>query len=178
MLDATDRALIARVSGDIGDGRYPYRDLGAELNLPEEDVLARLRAYRARGLCRRFGAILRHQLAGFAANGMSVWDVPEGEVAHVGLLIAAHAEVTHCYERPRLPDWPYNVYAMLHGKARDECEAIAAGISRETGVAAYQVLFSLRELKKTSMRYFPPGATAPAEERAPDAGGGMHQTGP
>ena len=116
--------------------------------------MCRLRAYRESGLLRRFGAVLRHQLAGFTANGLSVWEVPDADITHVGELLATFSEITHCYARPRLPDWPYSLYAMIHAHTREECAAIAARIAGTTGISSYRMLFSLREFKKTSMQYF------------------------
>lgn len=154
MLDDIDRQLIQCIGGDIGESRYPYREIAAELGLSEDEVLARLQAFQAQGVFRRLGAILRHQLAGFTANGMSVWDVPDDAVAQIGARMAEYPEITHCYERPRLPEWPYNLYAMIHAASREECEAIATRIAGEVGITAYQVLYSVREFKKTSMQYF------------------------
>jgi len=154
MLTDIDRQLIARVSGELGESRYPFRAIAEELGITEDEVLTRLQAYREQGLLRRFGAILRHQLAGFTANGMSVWNVPDADVERVAEVMTGFPEITHCYERPRLPDWPYNLFAMIHGHSREECERIAASIAEVIGIRDYQVLYSNREFKKTSMRYF------------------------
>lgn len=153
-IDDTDRKLIRRACGDLGDGLDPFDDLASELGMERDDVIARLNAYRDAGVLRRFGAVLHHQRAGFSANGMSAWDVPEGDVDAVGEKLAACPEVTHCYERPRMPNWDFNLYAMLHGRSEEECLAVAERISHETGITAYRVLFSKREFKKSSMVYF------------------------
>lgn len=154
VLDAADRQLIRAVCGDIGAGRRPFAELAERLALGEEQILERLSAYLRQGAMRRFGAMLRHQLAGFVANGMSAWDVPDDRVAEVGARIAAVGAVSHCYERPRFDDWVYNIYGMIHGGDEQACLAVAAGIARETGIGNYRVLFSSREFKKTSMVYF------------------------
>ena len=153
MLDPLDRKMIARLCGDLGAGLYPFRALAAELDLPEDDLLARIRGYQASGVLRRFGAILRHQTAGFTANGMSVWNVPDAEVERVGAVMTGFSEVSHCYERPRLPDWPYNVFGMIHGQTEEQCRAVAARMAEATGIRDYDLLFSLREFKKSSMVY-------------------------
>ncbi|MHB9130842.1 MAG: siroheme decarboxylase subunit beta [Armatimonadota bacterium] len=153
MLDQIDRALIARVCDDLGDSLYPFRAIADELHITEEEVLMRLTRLREQGILRRFGAILRHQRAGFVANGMSVWDVPQNDVERVGERMTACPEISHCYERQPLPDWPYNMYAMIHATTREACEAIAAGLAEELGIERYRVLFSVREFKKTSMQY-------------------------
>ncbi len=152
-VEAEDRRLIQRCCGDIGDAVRPFLSVAAELGMNEDDVLRRLQAYKDSGALRRFGAVLRHQAAGYVANGMSGWNVPDADVDRVGGIISACRKVSHCYERPRVPDWPYNVYGMIHGASRDECLATAAQIARDTGITDYQVLFSLREFKKTSMVY-------------------------
>ena len=154
MLDDLDRRIIRRACGDIGSSAHPFREMAGELGLDETKLLRRLRTYKQRGMLRRFGAILKHQQAGFVANGMSVWNVPDGDVVRVGEQMAAAREVSHCYERPRLPDWPYNLFGMIHGRSEDECRTVAARMAREIGIDDYRVLFSLREFKKTSMVYF------------------------
>ncbi|NOY82179.1 MAG: Lrp/AsnC family transcriptional regulator [Kiritimatiellaeota bacterium] len=153
--DATDRRIIARACGDIGESRTPFRNLAAQVDVAEAEVLARLESYRASGAMRRFGAVLRHRAAGFAGNGMSVWRVPPDDVVRVGEALAACPEISHCYERPRLKDWPYNVFGMIHGKDRTACLSIVDRIAGEIGIPDYRVLFSNREFKKTSMVYFP-----------------------
>ena len=85
---------------------------------------------------------------------MGVWAVPEDKAEEMGAKMAAFSQVSHCYQRPMLPGWPYNVYTMIHGKAREECERVAMLISHETGIGDYILLYSTRELKKVSMRYF------------------------
>jgi DNA-binding Lrp family transcriptional regulator len=152
-MDELDRNIIARLCGDLGDSIDPYGDLAAELGLPVDVLLARIRSYRDAGMLRRIGAILKHQNAGFTANGMSVWNVPDDQVERVGEIMARQPEVTHSYERPRLPDWPYNVFGMIHAHSEPEVRAIAARIAEEIGITDYDILFSIREFKKTSMVY-------------------------
>lgn len=153
MRDDLDRRIIARLCEDIGEDLHPFGTLAEELGISLEELLARVRGYQATGRMRRFGAILRHQKAGFHANGMSVWRVPEADIERVGALIAARPEVSHAYQRPSLPDWPYNVFGMIHAHSEAECRAIAAQISTETGITDYDILFSVSEFKKTSMKY-------------------------
>ena len=153
MLDERDRRIINRFCGDIGAGLHPFQEIATELGIPEDELLARLRAYQEQGFMRRFGAMLRHQVAGFTANGMSVWNVPDHEVERVGTLMSECLEVSHCYERPRLPDWPYNLFAMIHAHSEAECRQVAARIAASAGIAEYDILFSIREFKKSSMQY-------------------------
>ncbi|MBI2876408.1 MAG: Lrp/AsnC family transcriptional regulator [Candidatus Tectomicrobia bacterium] len=154
MLDELDRAIIALLQQDIPLDETPYAALAARLNLSVEELLERLRSLQEWGGLRRIGAVLRHQQAGFTANAMGVWAVPPSEVERVGPIMASFPEVTHCYERPTFEDWPFNLYTMIHGKDPEECGRVAEQISQKTGITHYRLLFSLRELKKTSMSYF------------------------
>lgn len=156
-LDALDRRLIARTCGDIGTAMAPYDGLAEELGLPRSALLERLQGYLDRGAMRRFGAILRHQRAGYVANGMAVWDVPDEAVEDAGAVVSARPEVTHCYERPRFPGWPYNLYAMIHGREAGQVRRLAEALAQRTGAKDSRTLFSVREFKKTSMVYFADG---------------------
>jgi DNA-binding Lrp family transcriptional regulator len=153
MLDDIDRKLIARACGDIGDSPYPFHALAAELGMDEADIITRLNAYKHDGVLRRFGAILRHQQAGYSANGMSVWNIPDVDAAAVGKRLAECPDISHCYERPRFDDWPYNLYGMIHGHSEDEVLSCAKRIATGLSLDDYDVLFSIREFKKTSMVY-------------------------
>ena len=107
-----------------------------------------------RQIMRRFSAVLHHRKAGFRANAMAVWRVPEERAVEVGQIMAQNPAVTHCYQRPTFPDWPYTHFTMIHAPTKAECEAIADEISHETGITDFQVLYSTREFKKTRVRYF------------------------
>ena len=155
MLDATDRRLIAATQGGLPLVREPYRALAEQLGLQEADVISRLQNLLQRGAIRRIGAIPNHYALGFTANGMSVWDVADEAVAEIGPQVGRLDFVTHCYERPRhLPVWPYNLFAMVHGRTREEVREKVAGIAALIGPAAraHDVLFSTRILKKTGLR--------------------------
>jgi DNA-binding Lrp family transcriptional regulator len=155
MLDATDRRLIAATQGGLPLVREPYRALAEQLGLQEADVISRLQNLLQRGAIRRIGAIPNHYALGFTANGMSVWDIADDAVAEVGAKVGALDFVTHCYERPRhLPLWPYNLFAMVHGRTRDEVRAKVAEIATLIGNESrgHDVLFSTRILKKTGLR--------------------------
>lgn len=155
MLDAIDRRLIAATQGGLPLVQEPYRALAVQLELDEADVIARLRHLLNQGAIRRIGAIPNHYALGLTANGMSVWDVVDDAVADIGARVGALDFVTHCYERPRhLPLWPYNLFAMVHGRTRDEVRAKVAEVARLIGPAArsHDVLLSTRILKKTGLR--------------------------
>lgn len=155
MLDAIDRKLIAATQGGLPLVAKPYRALADELGLDEAEVVNRLGQLLENGAIRRIGAIPNHYALGTTANGMSVWDVADEAIADVGAKVGALDFVTHCYERPRhLPLWPYNLFAMVHGRSRDEVRAKVAEIAMLVGPAAraHEVLFSTRILKKTGLR--------------------------
>lgn len=133
----------------------PYEAVARGLGTTEQQVIALLRSLMERGIVTRLGAVLNHRALGFTANGMAVWDVPDGRVTEAGRKVASFAAVTHCYRRPRRPpDWPYNLYAMLHGRSRKEVTATAERIAAEAGIAAcpHDVLFSVRQFRKRGMR--------------------------
>ena len=155
MLDAIDRRLIAATQQGLPLVREPYAALAAKLGLAETEVIARLRRWLDRGAIRRIGAIPNHYALGFTANGMSVWDIADDMICDVGVKVGALDFVTHCYERPRhLPLWPYNLFAMVHGRTREEVRAKVEAIARLIGPAArgHDVLFSTRILKQTGLR--------------------------
>ncbi len=155
MLDAIDRRLIAATQQGLPLVREPYRELAGRLGLDEAEIIARLKRLLDDGAIRRIGAIPNHYALGFTANGMSVWDVADELVAEIGARVGALDFVTHCYERPRhLPLWPYNLFAMVHGRSSDEVHSKVGEIAALIGPAAcsHDVLFSTRILKKTGLR--------------------------
>ena len=117
-------------------------------------MLERLASLREREGLRRVAAILFHRRAGFSANGMGVWKVPEAEVLETGRRMAAFRGVSHCYQRPTYPDWPYSVFTMAHGRSKDECDAVLDSIAERTGIEQRATLYSSTEYKKVRMLYF------------------------
>lgn len=156
-LTEKEKSLIRIVQGDMPITERPYKAIADSLGVTEEEVIAKIKEFREKGYIRRFGATLRHREAGIMANGMGIWIVSKEDVQRVGKIMASFKEVTHCYERPTFSDWPYNVYTMIHGKTRDDCEAVAKRISEATGIKDYKMLYSTKEFKKTSMKYFEDG---------------------
>lgn len=155
MLDSVDRAIIAATQAGLPLVSEPYREVAEVVGISADQVLARLQRMMAEGAIRRVGAIPNHYALGFTANGMSVWDVEDSAIAEIGPRVGGLEFVTHCYERPRhLPVWPYNLFAMVHGRSRDEVHDKVAKIARVIGPAAraHDVLFSRRLLKKTGLR--------------------------
>ena len=154
-LDDIDRALIVATQGGLPLVARPYQRIAEQLALPAEEVMRRLQMMLARGIIRRIGAVPNHYAIGWTANGMTVWDVADDQVDQLGARVGGLDFVTHCYRRPRsLPVWPYNLFAMVHGRSRDEVDEKIASIARLLGdaCAGHDVLFSTRILKKTGLR--------------------------
>ena len=154
-LDAFDRALIAATQGGLPLVARPYEAVGAMLGVSGEQVRERLGQMLEQGLIRRIGAVPNHYRLGYTANGMSVWDVDDAQLATLGPRVADLPGVSHCYRRPRhLPEWPYNLFAMLHGTSRAAVEQQAQEIAELLGSAcrSHDILYSSAILKKTGLR--------------------------
>lgn len=154
-IDATDRKIIAATAGGLPLVPTPYAEVAEWLGLTEDEVLARISAMLAQGVIRRVAIAPNHYALGLVANGMSVWDVEDAQVDALGARVGALDFVSHCYRRPRaLPDWPYNLFAMLHGHSRAEVEEKRAEVAALLGAACrgHDILYSTRILKKTGMR--------------------------
>jgi DNA-binding Lrp family transcriptional regulator len=154
MVDALDKKVIGLIQGDLPLDPRPFAVMAEKIGISEAEFVERVRSLKKRGVIRRFGATLRHQEAGFRSNAMIAWVVPEREVDKAGETMAQFREVTHCYQRRPQKDWKYNLYTMIHGDNENECFKIAQRISHETGIEEYLLLFSEKEFKKTSMKYF------------------------
>ncbi|VAX21477.1 Siroheme decarboxylase AhbB, alternate heme biosynthesis pathway [hydrothermal vent metagenome] len=157
MIDLTrdEVKICAKLQGSLPMTKRPFKDIAEELGLTEKEVIAKTKEFGEKKYYRRFGATLRHQKAGFTANGMGIWCVPnEADRQRLGEALAAYSEVSHAYERPSFEDWPYHLFTMIHGESDDEVRQIAKRMSDEVGVTDYDVLFSIREFKKSSMQYF------------------------
>ncbi len=154
-LDATDWRLIVATQAGLPRVPRPYDALAEQLGIAADEVLRRLQRMLDCGVIRRIGAVPNHYAIGYTANGMSVWDVDDARIDELGMQVGALEFVTHCYRRPRrLPDWPYNLFAMVHGRDRGEVEAKVAQIAVLLGDAdrGHAVLYSTRILKKTGLR--------------------------
>ena len=136
----------------------PYDAAAAEVGIGTDELLDHLRAMQKRHILRRVAAILYHRRAGFSANGMGVWRVPEGEIQEVGKRMAAVRGVSHCYQRPTYADWPYSVFTMAHGRSKVECDAILDSIADEHDLHGEDraTLYSSTEYKKVRLHYFTP----------------------
>ena len=154
-LDAIDRSIVTATQAGLPLAAAPYAAVAETLGLTEAEVIDRMAAMQARGVIRRIAVAPNHYALGMTANGMSVWDVADDRISELGARIGALPYVTHCYQRPRaLPDWPFNLFAMLHGSSRDEVEAKRGEVSAVLGNACrgHDILYSTRILKKTGLR--------------------------
>lgn len=154
-LDVADRRLVMATQAGLPLVGQPYKAIAEQLGISAEEVMRRLAAMQAAGVLRRIGAVPNHYALGYRANGMTVWDVADAGVDELGERVGRLTFVSHCYRRPRhLPDWPYNLFAMVHGRDRAEVEAYRAELRAILGPAcrAEDVLYSSGILKKTGLR--------------------------
>ncbi len=153
-LDNIDKKILLALQGDLDESPEPYRTIAEDLNLPQEEVLQRIRRMLQDGIIRRLGAMIRHIEAGIGFNGMVIWKVDPDRVEEVGNLLARFPEVTHCYERPPFGENSGTLFTMVHDCSEERCMETIRKMAEKAGIAQYEVLFSERELKKISMTYF------------------------
>jgi DNA-binding Lrp family transcriptional regulator len=153
-LSDRDKEFIRELQKDLNVIAEPFRELASNLRITTAELFAKAREYEEIGIMRRFAAILRHRDAGFVANGMVVWQVPEERIDEVGFKLAGFPQVSHCYRRPIYPDWRFNLFSMVHARSLQAAEKMAEEMSETIGVKDYQILFSSREFKKERVKYF------------------------
>jgi DNA-binding Lrp family transcriptional regulator len=153
-LSERDVAVIRALQGDMPIVPEPYAPAAAQVGISQEALLAHLESMRERRALRRVAAILFHRRAGFSANGMGVWKVPEERISKLAPRMASFRGISHCYQRPTYPDWPYSVFTMAHGRSKQECDAILDSIAQETGIEERRTLYSSTEFKKIRLLYF------------------------
>lgn len=151
-MDDSDLQLLKLAQSGVPITSQPYLAWAKTLGWSEEEVIRRLSDLEKEGIIRRFAATIGHRALGILANAMIAWQVPDSDVETVGLIFASFEEVTHCYERFTGPNWPYNLYTMVHSRSRDDCIKIALRLSQASGMNEYRILFSEKEYKKTSAR--------------------------
>jgi DNA-binding Lrp family transcriptional regulator len=149
-----DKDFIRELQKDMEIIDEPFVKAANNLGITENELFDKMKYYQDNGIMRRFAAILRHRKVGFTANGMIVWKVPEERISEVGEKLGAFPQISHCYERPTYPDWPYNVFSMIHCKTHDEAHEMAKTIQNQINVDDYRILFSSREFKKIRVEYF------------------------
>jgi DNA-binding Lrp family transcriptional regulator len=152
--DEFDQEVIRATQGDMPVVSEPYAPAAERLGIAQDELLAHLQGMVERRLLRRVAAILYHRRAGFSANGMGVWKVPEERIIELGPRMAAFRGISHCYQRPTYPDWPYSIFTMAHGRSKEECDAILDSIAQATGIEQRATLYSSTEFKKVRLLYF------------------------
>jgi DNA-binding Lrp family transcriptional regulator len=154
-----DKRMIEILQRDLPVESRPFDTWAAEAGVAPEELLEACRTFVDRAYMRRFAAVLNHRKAGFGANGMAVWKVPEEELDDLGPRMAAFSAVSHCYKRPTYPDWPYSIFTMVHARSKEACEEAIAAIAEDTGITdpdRRAVLYSTLEFKKIRLVYFTP----------------------
>jgi DNA-binding Lrp family transcriptional regulator len=152
--DEFDIAVIRALQGDMPVIPEPYGPAAKELGITQDKLLDHLAGMQERKLLRRVAAILFHRRAGFSANGMGVWKVPDDQILETGMRMASFRGISHCYQRPTYEDWPYSVFTMAHGRSKEECDAILDSIAEDTGIHERSTLYSSTEFKKIRLLYF------------------------
>lgn len=157
ILSEQEVAFVRVMQRDLDVSEEPFVELATSLGMTFGEAVEMHRKFLENGRMRRFAAVLHHRRAGFGANAMGVWAGPQDdpeELVRLGETMAGFRAVSHCYQRPHYPDWPYNLFTMVHGRGEQECLDALAEISRATGIRNYHALFSTREFKKVRVRYF------------------------
>ncbi len=149
-----EKLVLRLVQDSLPDSPRPFARIAEQADLQEKQVLELLQNLKNKGYIRRFGATLRHQEAGYDCNVMVAWQVPLEDIPAVSRIMVSRPEITHCYQRRSTDKWPFNLYTMIHGRDKNQCLQVIQELQAQTGLQDYQALFSVRELKKTSMRYF------------------------
>ena len=153
-LTETDKSTIRELQEDLLLTPRPFDDMANRLGITTAELFARAAELQERRIMRRYSAVLHHRRSGFKSNAMIVWNVPPERSEEVGMIMAQHSAVTHCYERPTFPDWPYTHFTMVHATSQEGCEEIGREIGEATGITDRSFLYSSREYKKTRVRYF------------------------
>lgn len=154
MLSSLDIKIIRSVQEDLPLVVEPYKEIARKLGITENELLNKLKEFSNNGIIRRYGTILNHKNVGFKANAMVVWIIPERRIDDVSKIMILCPQISHCYQRPTFLGWPYNIFTMIHAQSKQECEKVVKEIAENISINDYTMLYSTRELKKVSMRYF------------------------
>ena len=149
-----DKHFIRELQKDLKVIPEPFKEMAENLRITTTELFAKAKEYEKNGIMRRFAAILRHRDAGFSANGMVVWQVPDEKIDEIGYKLAAFPQVSHCYRRPVYSDWQFNLFSMIHARTLEAAEKIAVEMSEIVEIKDYRILFSSREFKKERVKYF------------------------
>ncbi|HEY8805289.1 MAG TPA: Lrp/AsnC family transcriptional regulator [Clostridium sp.] len=154
MISCLDKSIIRRIQEDLPLVPEPYKEIAQELGITENELMDKIKEFSSSGIIRRVGTIVNHRNVGFIANAMVVWTVPEDLIKDVSKIMISFSQVSHCYQRPTFPEWPYNVFTMVHAGSKQGCEKVVKEISDAININNYKMLYSSDELKKVSMKYF------------------------
>ena len=149
-----DKEVIRVLQDDFPLCEQPFKFLAAQINMSEEEFIERVKKLSEQKKIRKMGAVLQHRNAGFTANALCAWSVPTDRLDEIADKMSKHPAVSHCYDRNTAPNWNYNLYTMIHAKSRAECEQIINALAADCKLDQFQILYTTREWKKTSMRYF------------------------
>jgi len=148
------KAVVRALQGDFPLCERPFALLAQQAHMSEEDFINCVKSLAEKKTIRKMGAVLRHRQAGFNANALCAWAVPPDRLDEVASIMIRNPAVSHCYDRSTAPNWNYNLYTMIHARSRTECDSIISDLSLSSGILDFQVLYSKKEWKKTSMQYF------------------------
>jgi siroheme decarboxylase len=157
VLDDWDIRAVRSLQRDLPLQRHPFAELARTASMGEDELISRARKFVQEGAMRRYAAVLHHREAGFAANAMAAWIVPEDRIEEIGPKMAANPAVSHCYQRPTYPDWPFSIFTMIHGRTTEDCDRAVREISEATGITDHILLYSTREFKKARVQYYERG---------------------
>ena len=152
-LTEEDLTYIRVLQDDLPLEPASFQSWAESLGVSQEKMFAKAKEFEASGVMRRFAAVLRHRKVGFVANGMICWRIPEDRLPDLGYRLASYPQVSHCYQRPVYPDWPYSVFSLVHARSREQCEEIARQMSQDIGISDYITLYSTKEYKKERVKY-------------------------
>ena len=151
--DSINRGIIALIQGDIPLKSHPFQKLAQELGVSEQEIVTRLQLLKQTGIIRRWGAVLRHQQAGFRVNAMVAWKAGREAADEAGRIMAGYKEISHCYLRQVPESFPYNLFAMIHARSEDELIKVVHDVAEHTNLREFAVIRSIKEFKKVSLKY-------------------------
>lgn len=154
MNSSLEKSIIRRLQEEIPIVPEPYKVIAEELGISEQQLLENIKSLRDKKMLKRISGILHHRTVGFKANAMVVWSVPKDKVKEVTDVMVTFPQISHCYERKTSVNWPYNIYTMIHAETFEKCEDIILKVSKAIAIDKYESLYSIKELKKSSMKYF------------------------
>lgn len=154
--EATDEniRIVRCIQEDLPLVEAPFRAWAESLDMGETKLIETMNRWLQQGFIRRFAAVLNHRQVGFSSNGMVVWNCPRDRIDEYGRILSSYPEVSHCYQRPSYSEWPFNLYAMIHGRSADDCRKVAERLGEAIGMKEYEILFSTKEFKKIRLKLF------------------------